>query len=586
MKLSNNIWSLKSADDSAVSSIVSAVGIGDISARLMVNRGIFDPPEAASFLKPDMSMLHDPLLMKDMVPAAEKLYQALLNNANIAIYGDYDVDGITSTAILMEFLKYLTPRVRYFIPERLRDGYGIKKENLAALRFLGTDLIITVDCGVSSHEEIRYGKELGLDFIVTDHHHPSSLLPQDVPVINPQREGCLYPNKNLAGAGVVFKLIQGVKAIIEGKKGSLPERIRAFNLNPLLEMAAIGSIGDVVPLKGENRVLTSLGLDVLRNTDRPGLVALKEISGVSNYVNASSVAFYLAPRLNSSGRLGRADRGVQLFLEQDPYRAREMAWELNKENNYRQKLEKEILRESKLLIEESCREQIGAIFLSSENWHPGVIGIVASRLVDLYHRPAILMAGSNDNVKGSIRSIPECPLPEILKGCSEYLTSYGGHRLAAGFVIHRNNLDDFRMKFNELSSKFVKKMDSKPTIHIDTEIDFKELKMNLLEEIARLEPFGNGNPPPLFLSNRVYISREPEVFGNNHLRLCLKANCREIKGIWFKMGHLSPYLWKNAPVNIVYTPELKRYRNGKGIFLNIRDISTDYQIENAPHYED
>ncbi len=582
---SAKVWCQRETDQALAAAIAGATGLSPLTARILAARGIRSPEEAVSFIKPDIGLLHDPFSMRDMDAAVAKLVEALKAGRSITIYGDYDVDGITSTVILMDFLRKITSKIHYFIPDRIQDGYGLRKENLEALRYLGTDLVITVDCGIGSRDEVDAGKSMGLDFIITDHHHPSAMLPEGVPVINPQREGCPYPFKSLAGAGVVFKFLQGLLSICKSEGGELAKQATDFNLDAALEMVAIGTIGDVVPLLGENRILTTLGLEAIRRTKRPGLLALKEISGISGSLVSSSIAYYLAPRLNASGRLGKADRGVHLFLETNPSQAVALARELNEENRYRQEIEQEILVESKNLLAREEMKPFDPIVLTSEQWHPGVIGIVASRLADLHHRPAVLLSGSGEILKGSIRSIPECPLPDILKQCSEHLVTYGGHLLAAGFVIRRDKLEDFRECFSRIASRLIKNSGVHPRLLIDAQVDFRDIRMPFMEEIACLEPFGCGNPYPVFLTRRVQITREPEVFAEKHLRLFVSSSSREMRAVGYKMGHMAGDMWRQAKVDIAFSPELSRSQDRVEIFLNLKDIAVTYQIEHDADHD-
>jgi single-stranded-DNA-specific exonuclease len=568
-------WLILEPNRDTVAAIASArPELGPVLPRLLANRGISGPGEAADFLRPDVSLLHDPFLLRDMARGVETVLTAIRDGRRIAIYGDYDVDGITATALLVDFLRTLTPRVEYFIPERLQDGYGLRTEHLDALRNRGVDLVVTVDCGISSGEEVAAGRRRGLDFVVTDHHHISGPLPDGISVINPRHPECAYPNRDLAGAGVAFKLVQGLRLRLAAENAGAG----ALAHDSLIELAAIGSIGDVVPLRGENRALVSLGLEALQKSTRPGLIALKTVAGIREAVRSSSVAYYLAPRLNASGRLGKADRSVELFLATDPTLAGALAAELDRENQSRQQLESNILSEVRRRLEHSPPHGDEPIVLEDASWHPGVIGVVAARLVDLYRRPAALLAAEGDLWKGSIRSIPGRPLPALLEACAGHLESFGGHTLASGFTVHRDRYEGFRRCFLDLASR-PGSVPPEPSLEIDMDVPLLDLNRKMVEKLSALEPFGHGNPAPLFLARGVTVIREPEVFSERHLRLHLSQGGKILRAIGFRLGALAEDILQGSRLDVVYTPELRQSRGVTEISLVLRDFSPAGRVD-------
>ena len=565
-------WKFPDTNAGTQSLLVEELGIKPVVSQILVNRGVTTPDDAKRFLFPSLEHLHSPFLMKDMERGVDRLIEAIAKKEKIVIYGDYDADGITSTAILVKFLREIDDTVTYYIPGRVEEGYGLSKAAIDRFREEGTNLIITVDCGISDHEAIAYATSSGIDVIVTDHHEIPATLPDCSAVINPHRTDCSFPFKSLAGVGVVFNLLIALRGKLRDlgfwKGREYP------NLMKYLDLVAIGTIGDVVPLVNENRILAKIGLGVAGNTQRVGLTALMAISDMGNKgVSSESAAFRLIPRINAAGRIGSPDDAVELLLTEDEGRAALLAQRLDSYNRKRQEIEKVILDE---ILEEINAtidiNRVNSLVFSSHTWHPGVIGIVASKLVDRYYRPTVLISVKDGIGRGSGRSIVEFNLYEGLdKKCSSLLLSYGGHRYAAGISIREEDIGEFSARLSEAVSEDIGDVRPVPQTAIDALCALNEIDYNLISQIEMLAPFGNMNPEPVLYAKNVRLSSLTTV-GNNHLKMRANGDNTYYDTIWFDRGDLSDLL-SGSTVDIVFAPQINHWNGKSSIQLKMKDAS-------------
>ena len=565
-------WKLPDTNKGAQSLLTQELGIRPLISQILINRGITAPNDAKKFLFPSLEYLHNPFLMKDMEKGIERLIQAILEKEKIVIYGDYDADGITSTVILVKFLREIHDRIAYYIPGRIEEGYGLNKVAIDRFREEGTNLIITVDCGISDHEAIAYATASGIDVIVTDHHEVPDIMPDCSAVINPHRRDCPFPFKSLAGVGVVFNLLIALRGKLRDL-GFWKDR-EYPNLMKYLDLVAIGTIGDVVPLVDENRILAKIGLGVVNNTERVGLMALIAISNMGNKgVSSESAAFRLIPRINAAGRIGSPDDAVELLLTEDVGRATLLAERLDSYNRKRREIERVILDETLEKIHTNIDiDNVNSLVFSSHTWHPGVIGIVASKLVDRYYMPAILISIKDGIGKGSGRSIVEFNLYEGLdKECSSLLLSYGGHRFAAGISIREEDIEKFSAMLSAAVRENIGGERLAPQTAIDTLCGLDEIDYTLISQIEMLAPFGSMNPEPLLCARKVTIS-SPVAVGNNHLRMRATGNSTYYDTIWFDNGHLSGLL-SGSTADIVFTPQINHWNGKSSIQLKMKDAS-------------
>ncbi len=541
-----------------------------LTAQLLINRGLVEPDKASSFLRPELKDLHDPFLMKDMGKAVERILKAVEGREKIAIYGDYDVDGTTSTALLYLFLREIGAEVECYIPCRKTEGYGLNSAALGKLKDGGASLVITVDCGVSNHEELAFARSIGLDCIVSDHHELEKGAPEGaLAVLNPKQKGCGFPFKLLAGVGVAFNLAIALRARLRETGGFA--RKEEPNLKRYLDLVAVGTIADLVPLMDENRILVSYGLKELSSGARLGLKALMEASGVKpGRVDADSVAFQLAPRINAAGRLGSAMTALRLLVTDDAKEAASLAGDLNRENSLRQRIEEETLLEALELMKDGPGM---GIVLAKENWNPGVIGIVASRLADRFGKPTVMIALEGEVGKGSARGVKAFNMLEGLKSCSELLQKYGGHKAAAGLTIARENIDRFREEFQGYISERLNEDDLTPEIVLDALIKLDELDSRFISEIERLAPFGASNREPLLAVTDAEILAT-EVVGNRHLRLKVsQKGLSALSAIGFGLAPLHPI--KGAGFGIAFSPYMDEWQGMRNLKLRVKDVQAE-----------
>ncbi|MFH1625630.1 MAG: single-stranded-DNA-specific exonuclease RecJ [Pseudomonadota bacterium] len=562
-------WCIKEPDEKTQRLLSRELNISHITSQVLINRGIKDLEGARRFLSTGLSHLHSPLMMKDMEKASERIISAVSRNEKITVYGDYDVDGVTALAILFNFLREINADVSYYVPHRLAEGYGLNFDALKRIQDAGTRLLITVDCGISDFDEVTSAQRNGLDVIITDHHEVPDVLPPAHAILNPKQKGCGFPFKSLAGVGIAFNLIIALRTRLRDAGFWTQERIP--NLREYLDLVALGTIADIVPLSDENRIFVKFGLQQLTNSSRPGIVALKEVSGLKDtIITPGMVGFRLAPRINAAGRLGRAYDSVELLTSKDLRDAEQIARILDSENRERQEIEDRIVREAKEIVENSERLLRGkAIILASPNWHPGVMGIVASRLVEEYYKPTVMVSLDGGIGKGSARSIEAFHLYEGLKGCAHLLKGFGGHQYAAGLTIDERDIPEFQNIFEEIVNEKVAEEDFIPTIHIDGEITLKELTERFLEELELLAPFGPSNPEPIFCSSILPVSNA-NVVGNGHLKLKVKEEGVLYDAIGFNMADyvLSP----DQFIRAAFVPQVNEWQGMRTVQLRLKDV--------------
>jgi single-stranded-DNA-specific exonuclease len=547
--------------------LAAELGLSLTFATLLANRGFGSSLEVQEFLQPSMDKLLDAFLMRDMDKAVERIWKAIDEREQILVFGDYDVDGITSTSLLSSTLTRLGAKVSYFIPDRIRDGYGFSERGVEVARKRRTRLVVTADCGITATNEVKLAAAHGIDVIVTDHHEPLGELPAAVAILNPKRKECPYPFKELAGVGVVVKLVQG---LVASRPGALPEEF----VREHLDLVALGTIADVVPLRGENRIFAKIGLDQICTSTKPGIVALKEVAGLrARRIESGHVAYILAPRINAAGRLGNAESGVRLLLSTEPQEATIIAESLEEDNTNRKKIDEQTLEDALEQLRRSGPELPPAIVLWSDRWHPGVLGIVASRLMERFHRPTILIAADEDEGKGSGRSIPGFDVCQALQECREFLIGFGGHSYAAGLTIRAEHLEKFRDRLCGVVASRMNPDDYIPKLSIDGPLSLDDCNEELVEFLDRLSPFGIGNAEPLFVADDVRLASPPTVVSRNHLKMSLRQNGREIDCIGFGMGHMaSRILTDPGRISVAFVPTINVWQNRARLQLKLRDV--------------
>lgn len=560
-------WHIKDVNLDSAADLAADIGINHIVARILVGRGIDSVQAAREFISPALSNMPDPFLLKGMEAAVNRLCKAVNGSERVCVYGDYDVDGITGTALLVSFLKRTGFECSYFIPNRFDDGYGLNSEALKRIIDDGVTLVISVDCGITSVAEAEFCRQSGADLIITDHHALKETVPDACAVVNPQQPDCGYPFKALAGVGVAFNLMIALRSRLR-ESGYFGDRAEP-DLREWLDLVALGTIADVVPLVGQNRIYASYGLKLLGNSSRAGIEALKRVAGVKDNVSSGQVGFRLAPRLNAVGRMECAVPGVELLLGSDPQKSALIAEELDAANAERQAVERAILDEAIGLVESSGTYPARrSIVLASPNWHQGVVGIVASRLVERYHRPTILIALDEDgNGKGSGRSIPGFHLLNALMNCSDFLLRFGGHQYAAGVGLKVENLDRFTECFEAFACKMLANVDLVPVLNIDASVSSADVSYSLITELKRLEPFGAGNPEPNFMMRGVRVL-ERRVVGEKHLKLKIDCGGTAFSGIAFGQSDCST----DGMLDIAFVPELNVWNNSTTIQLRIKNM--------------
>lgn len=543
----------------------SKFNISEMLARTLINRGLDDIDKVNRFIKADINDLYDSFLLTDMEKAVDRILVAIEENEKICIYGDYDVDGITSTALCVNILRKLEADVIYYIPVRAEEGYGLNHEAIAHIAEQDVNLIITVDCGIRSVDVVETVKESGMNIIITDHHECGEILPDAYAVVNPHRHDSSYPFKELAGVGVAFKLMQAVTESIGYRE----------LLYDVLDIAAIGTIADVVPLLDENRIIVKNGLEKLMNTENVGLKALIDICDLKEkQISSYNIAFIIAPRINAAGRLADAGRCVELLITEDEALAYSIVKELEVENKERQRIEAEILEQAvaKLTAEKDF-ENSKVLVLDELNWHPGVIGIVASRIVEQFSKPSILIGVDNEIGKGSGRSMSGFNLYEAMNKCSELLEKFGGHEMAAGLTIKAGNIEAFRKKINEIAEDMLQGKELSPELLVDYKLEPADINLQIAKKLKDLEPFGMGNPNPNFVCRNMQVIDKKLVGANNkHLSLNLYDGNNNVKAIAFNMGNLFNVLSSSKKIDIICCMDINLWNNNENVQLIIKDI--------------
>jgi single-stranded-DNA-specific exonuclease len=562
-------WDLQSCDERASTALAAALNLEPPVARLLCQRGLGDPELARRFLNPSLDHLHDPMGLAGMRVAVDRLFGAIARREKIAVHGDYDVDGITSTVILRRTLELLGAEVVHFIPERMRDGYGLQKAAIERLHAEGVSLIVSVDCGIRGAEAAIRARELGVDLVITDHHEPDAELPVALAVINPKRSDCAYPDKYLAGVGVALKLVQAL-CRVAGREQWLPGFIK---------VAAIGTLADVVPLLGENRVIAKVGLDLLsRGPHKIGLRSLLDISGLSGKtIDSYHIAFLLAPRVNAAGRMSTPDLATRLLLANDEAmadEARALAMQLDGENVRRQQEEATILAEAKKIV--TTDPDVGArsvLVVAGEGWHRGVVGIVASKLVDTFHRPAIVLSVEDGIAQGSCRSIPAFDMLAALERCGHLLGRFGGHRQAAGLSLEAERIKEFRAAVNSVADETLGPEDLMPRLRIDGDLSFRGITGGVSAGVAALAPFGAGNPRPVFAARGVEIVDGPRKLKDRHLKMALKQDGRIFRAIAWRSAEHHDYLTEHkAALDVAFSLEQNQYNSETYTELTVADM--------------
>lgn len=556
------IWNIKPANTAIQNAFSQELKISKITAQLLSNRGIDSAKEAGEFIACSLSSCHDPFLMKGMDRAVERIKSAIMGKEKILVYGDYDVDGMTAVTVIYTALKNLGAVVETYIPNRLEEGYGLNVAAIKKAQRDGVSLIVTVDCGISSFTEIEHARAYNIDVIVTDHHEVvGNRLPLAHTIINPLQDGCGYPFKHLAGVGLAYKL---AKALYEGTP---------FLAEDFLDLVSLGTIADIVPLKGENRILAKHGLDEINRRTRVGLEALTEASGLNGKeVSSGHIGFILGPRINAMGRTGSPQKALELLLTKDKVEAMKLAKMLNAENRNRQKIEAGILEEALSKVEREVNfKHHKVIVLGSENWHPGVIGIVASRIADRFYRPTILVSLSGKHGKGSGRSIDKFNLFDAILRCKDLLIGFGGHEGACGITIEKDKLNDFRDMINSVSYDDHPEEVFSPQINIDMDIPLNHLTESVIGEIERLAPFGEENPRPVFSSRNLMVKEGMRQIGKNGFKMWVTDNSTTCEAVNFGRGQMDAPK-PGSGVNLAYTPSINEWQGLQSIQLELKDI--------------
>lgn len=550
-------WIADNTNTEKIKELSVSLGIDESIVRILVQRGIDNKESIEEFLNPSYEKLYDPFLLNDMDKAVKRINTAINKEEKIFIYGDYDVDGVTASSILYMALKSIHNNVYIYIPERENEGYGLNKNAIDKIYKAGGNLIITVDCGISSHSEAEYAKSMGIDMIITDHHTCPEILPPCVAVINPKRKDSTYPFSELCGAGVSLKLCSALNLLTD----------------KLIAICAIGTVSDIVPLILENRIITYFGIKLLREGILKNINILCEVAG-TDYKNISSttIGFTIAPRINAAGRMATAKEAVEFFISQDTKRIKELSEYLNNLNLKRQECEKEIYKEAKEKIEKNKEYENNIMVVSGNGWHEGVIGIVASKITEEYYKPCIMICVNDNEVKGSSRSVRGYNIYEGLLGVSDLLIKFGGHSLAAGLSIDPLNIDKLREKINENAKEIFENGDISPFITIDAELKENNINLEYTENLKKLEPFGMGNPQPLFLIKDSLVKESYSFSSGKHMRLNLLKEGVPIEAVGFNMGQFANSLKTNQKIHLLCTIDINEFKGIKKVQAKVKDI--------------
>ena len=557
-------WNILNVDESKVEALFSSLKINRTLCRILVQRGLDNFELSKKFFRPQIADLHSPWLMKDMDKAVARILLAFEQREKILVFGDYDVDGTTAVACLYQFLKLIYPSVEFYIPHRYREGYGVSKAGIDYAKEQCITLIISLDCGIKSVDLIAYAKDLGIDFIVCDHHLPDQILPPAIAILNAKQVDCKYPYKELCGCGVGFKLAQAL-----AEKLNLP----AESYLKYIDLVAIAIAADIVPMTGENRVLAYYGLKKINESPSPGIQAIIKLAGVQKQMFITNVVFMIAPRVNAAGRMDDAKKAVQLFIEQDPDKAMQFAEMLHSDNSDRREMDSSITEEAlEMILKDVKNDNKKTTVVYQEHWHKGVVGIVASRLIEKYYRPTIVLTKSGEIVGGSARSVAGFNLYEAIHACKEWLLGYGGHFAAAGMTLLPQHVQSFADAFEKVVSETIPEKLLVPEIIIDAPLQFSEITTAFYQILLQMEPIGPENMRPVFITKKVRDTGYSKIVKEAHIRFVLKQNNTSITGIGFNMSDKFPLLQMNQPIDIVYTIDENEYNGNITLQLKVVDI--------------
>ncbi|HVX25977.1 MAG TPA: single-stranded-DNA-specific exonuclease RecJ [Parafilimonas sp.] len=558
-------WKILSANEEEVKRLKSDLGINKTLCHILVQRGINTFDAAHNYFRPQLLHLHDPWTMKDMLKAVTRIISAINNDEKILVFGDYDVDGTTAVACMYKFLKSIYPNVEFYIPHRYREGYGVSRAGVDFAKLNNYSLIISLDCGIKSVELVAYAKSIGIDFIICDHHLPDENIPDAVAVLDPKQKDCNYPYKELCGCGVAFKLMQAISDELK-----LPEE----SYLKYIDLVAVAIAADIVPINDENRVLAFYGLKKVNENPAISLKALLHLAGMQKEVHINSLVFIIAPRINAAGRMDDAKKAVQLFLEDDYNKALELAGLLHNDNTERKEADANITDEALALIEgDIIHKERKTTVVYKDHWHKGVVGIVASRLIENYYRPTVVLTKSGDIIAGSARSVPGFNLYEAIHACREHLLGYGGHFAAAGLSMYEEKLPDFINSFEKIVSETIDEDLLTPEIVIDAELNFTEINTTFLNILNQMEPFGPGNMRPVFISRKVMDTGYSKTVKEQHIRFVLQQHDKVFTGIGFNMADKFELIEKHAPLDVVYTLDWNEWNGEKMIQLKVIDFA-------------
>jgi len=562
-------WNVKAnAPADKVRHLADAIHVDPVLANLLVQRGVETYDDAKHFFRPSIDTLHKPIQMKDMDKAVKRIEAAAINHEKILVFGDYDVDGTSAVSVVYTFLKWLGMNCDFYIPDRYKEGYGVSTQGVDYAAEHGIKLIIALDCGIKAHDKVKYAKEKGIDFIICDHHKPDKTLPDAVAILNPKREDCEYPYKELPGAGIGFKLVQGLADAYE---------IPFSHLEQYLDVVALAIASDIVPITGENRILAHHGLKRINASPRPGFKAIIDITQIKKEITVNDLVFVFGPRINSAGRIESGKSAVELLISDSPEKAMLSGEAINKTNFERRDVDTAITQEAIAMIADNqALQKKKTTVLYNPEWHKGVIGIVASRLIEKhYYRPTIILTRSNGTITGSARSVRDFDLYEALDKCSSLLLQFGGHKYAAGLTMKEENLEAFIKLFEDVVSDSIPPNLLQPEIEIDSALDISAIDRKFYNILRQFAPFGPGNMTPVFYSENVIAVREPMIVGANHLRMPVAHADNpnlQFYSIGFDMGNLMPIVNSGKPFKICYSIRENEWNGEKKLELNIRDI--------------
>ena len=560
-------WNIKQPPEDLVSSLKQEFKTSNIIAKVIANRGFESLETSKDFFKPSFDQLHDPFIMKNMDIAVDRIIKNIQDEIPILVFGDYDVDGTTGASLLFLGLKDLKAKVEFYIPDREKEGYGLSAGGIDHAQSIGANLLITCDCGINAFDPVDYANQMEINVIITDHHIPDKKLPNAYAVLNPKQKGCEYPFKGLCGCGVAFKLISALS-----EKSGLDSNVGL----KFLDLVALATSADMVPILDENRVLVHNGLEMLEKADKPGIHQLLVQTGlVGESLNVGKLVFGLAPKINAAGRMGDANRTVELLTTLDNTRAEELASILVRENKLRQLIQEDVVNDAIRMVHSQVDlEQDKVVIIGSKGWHPGVIGIVASRIKDEFSRPAIIISFDEDGIgKGSARSIPNLDLYEALSNASQFLEGFGGHPMAAGLTVREDSFENFKSVFLINVNKILTEDDLIPRISIDGEMALIDINSRFMRFLEKLGPFGPGNMRPKFVSRKLSISGQPRLIGNGeHVRFTVSQNGRNYPAIGFKLSSHYEDLIRGVLIDLVYVVEVNEWQGKSTIQLNVRDI--------------